>query len=303
MSQTKQEYTYKYKAIVFCNHGKATGNLLAHQLREYFEIDVVAILSASDLVLVDRIDADIVFSTIDLEITDHPLLVVDSLITEDSLYKIRQFLEKNKQYRQKVNLTDAKLEKNSRFFEEILRLIRKSKGSITEEIYAQLKELFLENDLEIREGTNLPGLKDVLSEDVISFDLEVKDWQEAIAKTAQPLVHQDKITDNYIQAMVDSVKKNGPYIVMGPHVALAHAKPEDGVNDLSLSVSYLKNPVEFGHSTNDPVKIIFCISPIDSYTHIHLMKEIFELMNNQERMDKLLNSESKEVFKTFILGK
>lgn len=41
--------------------------------------------------------------------------------------------------------------------------------------------------------------------------------------------------------MIESVEEYGPYIVIGPHLALAHARPEDGSLKLGLSLSIFEN--------------------------------------------------------------
>lgn len=37
------------------------------------------------------------------------------------------------------------------------------------------------------------------------------------------------IKESYIDAMVNTVKNMGPYIVIAPGIAMPHAAPEDGV--------------------------------------------------------------------------
>ncbi|MFB8734775.1 PTS sugar transporter subunit IIA [Bacillus sp. SL00103] len=43
--------------------------------------------------------------------------------------------------------------------------------------------------------------------------------------------------------MIQSVDQNGPYIVIAPQVAIPHARPEDGVNELSMSLMTFEQPV------------------------------------------------------------
>lgn len=56
--------------------------------------------------------------------------------------------------------------------------------------------------------------------------------------------------------MIRAVNDYGPYIVIGKHMALAHARPEDGVNKLGVSVATIEQPIDFGNPEMDPVKII-----------------------------------------------
>lgn len=100
-------------------------------------------------------------------------------------------------------------------------------------------------------------IENLLSKKNIQLNAEVENWKEAIEVSAKPLLEQGAITENYVHAMIESVIKFGAYIVIGPGLALAHARPEEGANKLGLSVTTLKTPVNFGSKDNDPVKIIF----------------------------------------------
>lgn len=55
-----------YKAVVICNHGVATGKLLSENLKELFNIEVLAVLSSRELDLIGKLDVDLVFSTVSI---------------------------------------------------------------------------------------------------------------------------------------------------------------------------------------------------------------------------------------------
>ncbi len=84
-------------------------------------------------------------------------------------------------------------------------------------------------------------LKDLVNDKQIQLQVPVDGWKDAIIKAAQPLIDEDFIKQSYVQAMIDSVTKYGPYIVIGPSIALAHARPEDGANKLGVSIMTLKD--------------------------------------------------------------
>lgn len=300
ISQVRQSYHYLYKAVVFCNHGKATGQLLAQMLEENFDIDVVAILSPRDLSLLNKLDVDVAFSTINLRLESIPLLVLDSLLIKENYEKVNSFLKRNIKHRRKKENPHKDKKTNSLLFEDLLSLIKQSNGEVTEEVYKKLDSIFRKYKLPLNEKVAQPSLIDILKDEHISFNLEAKNWSDAITKSATSLLTENIITENYIKVMIQALEDNGPYIVMAPHVALAHAKPEDGVKQVGISVSKLKKPIVFGHSEHDPVKVIFCIAPVDSYTHINIMKDIFEIINNEKVMQKLLNSKNIDEFKEYL---
>ena len=66
-------------------------------------------------------------------------------------------------------------------------------------------------------------LTDLLPPAAIRLDAHVKDWREALQAVGHLLVATDIATPRYTQAMIDNLEKNGPYIVVAPGFALAHA--------------------------------------------------------------------------------
>lgn len=79
-----------------------------------------------------------------------------------------------------------------------------------------------------------------LNESLIQLLPEVSDWQEAITKSAAPLLEQGYIDSGYLKAMIDSVHEYGPYIVIAPMVAMPHARPETGSKKLGFSILKLE---------------------------------------------------------------
>ena len=125
-------------------------------------------------------------------------------------------------------------------------------------------------------------LRDITNEKLIVLNIEASDWEDAIRKAAQPLVKEKKIKPSYVDAMINVTKEAGPYIVITKGVALPHARPENGSNSTSLGIATLKTPIKFGNKENDPVKYIFCLSAIDSNSHLKTMEELVELLDNPD---------------------
>lgn len=100
--------------------------------------------------------------------------------------------------------------------------------------------------------------------------------------------------------MIHAVEEYGPYIVIGKHLALAHARPEDGVNTLGVSVVTMNQPIHFGNPEMDPVKIIFCLAAVDSYSHLAIMKELIELINDEAKLNQLIACTTIDQFKQLL---
>ncbi len=133
-----------------------------------------------------------------------------------------------------------------------------------------------------------------LTLDDITVGLKAKDWEEAIRKSSERLLECGCIEPTYVEEMIHVINEKGPYLVISPHVALAHARPECGVNEMGLSFALLETPVSFGVEEFDPVKLIVTLAAIDNKSHLNLLSELAEVLIDDERMDALYNAETRE---------
>ncbi|MHC5216203.1 BglG family transcription antiterminator [Enterococcus sp. LJL128] len=292
-SELNQEESYYYRAVVICNHGVATGKLLAENLKELFNIEVLAVLSSRETDLISKLDIDLVFATLSVPIQTKPTLIIDPIIKKENKEAITAFLMQHKNCQRLAR----RQEDATHMFHSLLHLIERKNGKITGEDYQELENIFLENHLSIDAKEIQPMIKDVLKDENILVDVEAENWQEAIRLVSQPLLKEKIINQQYIEAMIEAVKKFGPYIVIGRHLALAHARPEDGAEKLGLSVAVMKKPIYFGHEENDPVTLIFCLSAVDSYSHLNIMKNLIDLINDEDKINRLSKAESITAFK------
>ena len=99
----------------------------------------------------------------------------------------------------------------------------------------------------------------------------VADWAAAVTAAAQLLLEAGAVSEQYVERCVAIVREHGPYIVVAPGIALAHARPEDGARALGLAAVSLAAPVCFGHSTNDPVDVVLAFSSPDGNAHVGLV--------------------------------
>ncbi|OTP25449.1 BglG family transcription antiterminator [Enterococcus mundtii] len=296
-STIKQNVTSMYKAVVVCHHGLATGNLLAENLKEKFpQIEVVAVLSSKEAELVDKLDVDLIFSTFQLSDQNKPLLVLEPILTDANRPIIADFLNAHQKVQRLIPTESGQTE----LFTDVLRIVEESGGKIDRPIYTKLETLFEQNHLEINKREIQPMLKDILTDNHILIQEHVDNWQEAIERVAKPLLKENIVESSYVDAMVRAVEEYGAYIVIGKHLALAHARPEDGVNKLGVSVATIRQPVDFGNEEMDPVKIIFCLAAVDSYSHLTIMKELIELINDETKLTRLIESPNVDSFKKLL---
>ncbi len=122
----------------------------------------------------------------------------------------------------------------------------------------------------------------MIKEEYIQLGIEAADWEDAIRQSAKPLLHNGKITVEYIEKIIETTQTLGPYIVITKYVALPHAPTQYGALDLAMGITTLKTPVVSGNKTNDPVKYLFCMSAKDSETHLESMAALVNLLSDQK---------------------
>jgi len=137
-------------------------------------------------------------------------------------------------------------------------------------------------------------LAEIIKKEYIKVKYNASDWIEAITVAGELLLEDNLITEKYIEAMINTVKEKGPYIVIAPGIAIAHARPEDGVNKIGMSLVTLKEPVKFGNKNNDPVEVLFAFGTIDSKSHIEAFRSLTELLMRDKFIEDMRNMENSD---------
>lgn len=137
-------------------------------------------------------------------------------------------------------------------------------------------------------------LNQALAEGSISVKATASNWKQAIELAGEALVSSNRTTAEYTQAMVQAVEELGPYMVIAPGIALAHARPSVDVLGTGLAIITLAEPVVFGSEANDPVKLVIGLAAVDHDSHIDLMASLSELLMDVMKVNMLLQAENVE---------
>ncbi|MEU0544601.1 PTS sugar transporter subunit IIA [Nocardia sp. NPDC005978] len=123
----------------------------------------------------------------------------------------------------------------------------------------------------------MTSLSDLLPEDAIQLDVPVTDWRAAIRAAGSLLTATGVAADEYTAEMIGNVEENGPYIVIAPGFAFAHARPSPAVLRTGMSWVRLREAVEFG-SPNDPVDLVVALAATDAEVHTDAMAALARLL-------------------------
>lgn len=121
---------------------------------------------------------------------------------------------------------------------------------------------------------------------------KIENWENAIKLAAKPLILDNSITENYVRAMINNVKKFGAYIVINDTIALAHSRPEDGVAKDCLSLLKINDGVAFDESLNEKVYLVFVLGAVTNKSHIDVLSKLMEIIDNQNMIDRMIEATS-----------
>ena len=143
-------------------------------------------------------------------------------------------------------------------------------------------------------------LDQALGEGSIRLKQNCLNWKESFQVAGSALVESKRTTEDYIQEMIQAFEELGPYMVIAPGIALAHGRPSEAVLETGLSLVTLTYPIEFGHSSNDPVSLVIGLAAVDHDSHIDLMSALAELLMSEETVNLLLNATNESEVRSYL---
>lgn len=145
-------------------------------------------------------------------------------------------------------------------------------------------------------------VSDLLAGEAIRLDVRVADWREAVGVAGGLMVETGVTTADYTAEMIANVEENGPYIVIAPGLAFAHARPSPAVLRTGMSWVRLAEPVEFGHESNDPVGLVIALAAQDSSAHTSAMAGLARLLGDPETAAALAAAPTPEALLAVLTG-
>ncbi|MDN4075930.1 BglG family transcription antiterminator [Fictibacillus terranigra] len=274
---------HRRRALLVCTNGIGTSRLLLHQLEGLFStVDIIGCYSLRDYEK-KPIDSDFIISTINLPEKDKPVFVVSPVLTDSEKERLLQ----------KVNaLIDAKQQRSS--VQAMMSMIKKYADVFEEErLHKELTQYIYKPTAPPKDVTK-PELSELLPLQHIQMEERVPDWKSAIRLASQPLRKADSITASYIEVMMNNLEKMGPYVVVSPGVAIPHARPEDGVKRLGMSLLRIKNSIPFTDQGTHRVHLVIVLAAIDGDTHLKALSQLTAMMNEPGIKETLFSTNSPE---------
>ena len=243
----------KVRVALICETGRGTVQFMLAKLHTLDEmIDIVSISSVHNKKEIRNSKAQMIISTIALDNEELPCVAVRSaMLSRKDLADIQRMAFE-------ISEGESAAEQSVEF-------------DIVNPVDADIQGAFYE----------------LLCEDRIMVDYQAKDWETAVRQAGRLLYDTGAVDEQYIEAMVDTIKEHGPYIVIWPGTALPHADRKDGVKKEAASLVRLKPPVEFYHETNDPVRYVIGMSIQSAESINQALYDVMIIFGNEKTKQML----------------
>jgi DNA-binding GntR family transcriptional regulator/mannitol/fructose-specific phosphotransferase system IIA component (Ntr-type) len=131
----------------------------------------------------------------------------------------------------------------------------------------------------------------------IKVNYHANNWVDAVLKAGELLAETGVAEPRYGQAMVNTARQLGPYFVVSPGIAVAHALPSEGVITPALALVTLEPPIPFGNEENDPVRLLIAIAAVDASQHVDALKDVADVLADPVKRQNLMQAANRqEVF-------
>lgn len=138
--------------------------------------------------------------------------------------------------------------------------------------------------------------------EAVALGVEASDWRSAV-RAAGAVLHGAGFTaPAYADEMIRMIEEHGPYVVIAPGLALAHARPGPTVLHDGIAVVTLANAVSFGHPYNDPVNVIVALAVVSSEAQIALVAELANVFNDSSAITELAAATSVDDVRRILAG-
>ena len=117
---------------------------------------------------------------------------------------------------------------------------------------------------------------------------EAGSWRAAVRLAGDALVACGATLPGYADEMIRMIEEHGPYVVIAPGLALAHARPGPDVLTDGLAVVTLATPVAFGHPHNDPVSVVLGLSVVSVGDHLESIAQLANIFNDASVIPALI---------------
>lgn len=270
--------------LLVCGLGYGSSKLLAQKISERYDVNIVDTIPHHKFLELETLkNIDLLVTTLDISsdfIHTFPVVKVHPILTKED----RELLEKYglNENRKKISL------------KELLKVVEEeTEVKNRENLIKKLKQLMKNRYVDDLVEEEKISLATLLRRENIIFDVEAKDWKEALRLSGEILVKNGSVLPEYVDDMVETVNRNGSYMIVANKLALPHARTEGLVKKTDMCLVRLKNPVTFPGEKE--IKIILAFSSRDQKEHMEALTTLVNLIEENNFIKAIETSTEEEI--------
>lgn len=266
------------RILIVCVNGISTGNMIKREVHKLLPFaEIVGVVAAVHLINAQNI-CDLIISTVKINsivpsITVHPVLTE---LDRRSILNHRLVAPRNVEIQKERLFQVVKKYVNPADYPNLLK-------DLTVYIQRDMQHDVLGEEEEY-------NLLSILDESRICIFPDRCSWQNSIRIAGRCLLDNRSIEPKYLDTMITQLQYYGPYMFLTENVLLAHAKPEDGVNCLDVSMALFRESVWFSDSKK--AKIIWVLAAEDQEKHLKILQDILTLTGDSKFLSDIENAKS-----------
>lgn len=277
--------------IISCPGSMATSKYLEAKVKSYFNFHIAGIMTTRQVEASngDFGGADFILSTVPIQESAIPVIIVSPLLTVEDINKIQNIALKNK----KSRLPETR--KRFPILAKICAIYESGNRRKIEYLNRELQQILEDSFyIETRLGADFALLK-MLQVKYIKVINEKLEWHKAMKAASEDLIRDGYFDDRYVREAISNVEEYGNYIIVSQGVALAHARKESGVYEDGIGLLVSREGITFDEG--DTVFLLFFFSQKGDADYLDLFKEIIKLGRTQADVDKIRSlSDGREVY-------
>ena len=286
IERNKDKYGEFKNILLVCGGGFGTTSIVANRIIANYNVNIIDMVAYSDFLEYDLSNIDYIVSLLKIDgdsFKDKPIIKISPFITEKDKSILAKYLPKVDSNRYRLN--------------EILEIVNDSTEiNNKEQVANYLEKAIVEKNKGVQANKTL---RDYIDIDKAAIIDKVYSWQESIARTGELLEKSGDIEKKYTDSIIKTSENFGVHFILNNGVVIPHGEVDYHVNKSSISILYVKEPVQFNYGKIG--HLFFMIAAKTTKDHVKSIEEIDKLSNNVEAINELKNVNSKEELVEVIL--
>lgn len=275
------------KALVICNSGVGTSQLIKNRLKNHFDFRFITASSVLDLQKHNLENFDLIISTIRLDVeVDLPIAIVSVNITDSDLRTISQVIANIPDTHKAPGISQETAIET--IMSQIFPVVSDYNG-LFEDIERTVERYFFE-----KATKEEVALSDLLSEERILLAAEADNIYQTIETGAELLRSGAFVDESFAKEIIASIENYGPYMLIGNDVLFPHAGFDNGALKTGCAFLRLKDPISVTSDHSDQVDLVFMLSAADNQKHLKALFSLISFLQDETFKAKLRGATAAE---------